>query len=51
MKCTFCGTDMKKGTGKMYVQTTGKVFYWCSSKCEKNFGMGRESKDRKWSKK
>jgi large subunit ribosomal protein L24e len=42
---------MKKGTGKMYVENTGRIFYWCSSKCEKNFALGREPKDMKWTKK
>lgn len=42
---------MKKGTGKMYVETNGRIHYWCSSKCEKNFNLGRDSKDMKWTKK
>ncbi len=35
-KCTFCGESIEKGTGKMYVNVDGKIFYFCSSKCEKN---------------
>jgi len=35
-KCTFCGTQIEKGTGKMYVYTSGKIAYFCSTKCEKN---------------
>jgi len=27
---------MEKGTGKMFVFKTGKISYFCSSKCEKN---------------
>ena len=36
MKCTFCGDELRTGTGKMFVKTDGRVFYFCSRKCEKN---------------
>ena len=36
MRCTFCKTEMEKGTGKMFVWNSGKLDYFCSSKCEKN---------------
>lgn len=36
MKCSFCSTQIEKGTGKMFVKIDGKIFYFCSSKCEKN---------------
>ncbi len=36
MKCSFCGKEIPKGTGIMYVQKTGKILYFCSRKCEKN---------------
>jgi large subunit ribosomal protein L24e len=36
MKCSFCSTEIEKGTGKIYVKKDGKMFYFCSSKCEKN---------------
>ena len=49
MKCSFCKTVMPRGTGKMYVRTDGTVYFWCSSKCEKNFGLGRNPKKVKWS--
>ena len=35
-KCTFCGCQIGKGTGKMFVLNSGKVLYFCSMKCEKN---------------
>ncbi|MBT4651659.1 50S ribosomal protein L24e [Candidatus Woesearchaeota archaeon] len=35
-RCNFCGESIKKGTGKIFVFTNGKVFNFCSSKCEKN---------------
>ena len=37
MECSFCSTEITKGTGKIFVKTDGKVLYFCSSKCEKNF--------------
>ncbi|MEW5897278.1 MAG: 50S ribosomal protein L24e [Nanoarchaeota archaeon] len=35
-KCTFCGRQIEKGTGKMFVYISGKIDNFCSSKCEKN---------------
>jgi len=49
MKCSFCNENMEAGTGKMFVRNDGKVFYFCSSKCEKNMlKLKREPKDVKW---
>ena len=49
MKCSFCKDDIELGTGKMFVRNDGKVFYFCSSKCEKNMlKLKREPKDVKW---
>lgn len=49
MKCTFCGNDIKKGTGKMFVKNDGKIFYFCSSKCEKNLlKLKRVARETKW---
>ncbi|MBW6451512.1 MAG: 50S ribosomal protein L24e [DPANN group archaeon] len=36
MKCTFCGKEMEKGTGKLVVKADGKILSFCKSKCEKN---------------
>jgi large subunit ribosomal protein L24e len=49
MKCSYCGKNIVAGTGKMFVKIDGTVFYFDTSKCEKSFMMGRESKKRKWS--
>lgn len=48
MKCSFCSSEITRGTGKMYVELNGRLHYWCSSKCEKNFSMGRGKKKLKW---
>jgi len=50
MKCSFCGKTIKKGTGKMFVKTNGEILYFCSSKCEKNYKLGRDPKKLKWTK-
>ncbi len=34
--CSFCGKEIEPGTGKMYVLRNGTVYYFCSSKCQKN---------------
>ena len=50
-KCTFCGTDIPRGTGKMFVKNDGKILYFCSNKCEKNMiTLGRKARTTKWTK-
>jgi large subunit ribosomal protein L24e len=36
MKCSFCESAIKPGTGKIYVKKDGKLFNFCKMKCEKN---------------
>ena len=49
MKCSFCGTEIEKGTGKMFVKNDGKLLYFCSKKCEKNtFKLKRKPREHKW---
>jgi large subunit ribosomal protein L24e len=49
MKCTFCGKTIIQGTGKIYVKKDGKVFNFCSLKCEKNqLKLKRKSINVKW---
>lgn len=51
VNCNFCGKELKKGTGKMFVQDNGAVKYFCSSKCEKNsLQLKRDPRKFKWSK-
>ena len=35
-ECSFCGENIEKGTGKIYVKKDGKTFNFCSNRCEKN---------------
>ncbi len=49
--CSFCGYDIEPGTGKMYVRRDGRVFYFCSGKCEKNMlKLRRKARKLKWTK-
>jgi len=33
MKCTYCTSEIKKGTGMMYVFRIGTLNYFCSNRC------------------
>jgi large subunit ribosomal protein L24e len=48
MKCSICKSNILKGSGKMFVRNDGKIFYFCGSKCQRNFRLGREAKKLKW---
>ena len=49
VKCSFCGKDIEKGKGKMFVKNDGKILYFCSSKCEKNMlKLRRKPRDQRW---
>jgi large subunit ribosomal protein L24e len=52
VKCSFCGNEIKPGTGLLFVRNDGKTFYYCSRKCEKNMlKLGRNPRKIKWIKK
>lgn len=51
MICTFCGDELVKGRGKMFVKASGQILYFCNSKCQKNFKMKRDGKKVTWTKK
>ena len=36
MKCAYCLSEIKKGTGLMYVYKTGETAFYCSNSCYKN---------------
>jgi len=49
VKCSFCGTEVKKGSGKVFVKDNGQVLNFCSSKCEKNLlVLKRDARKFKW---
>jgi large subunit ribosomal protein L24e len=47
--CNFCGNNFVH-KGKMYVLKSGKILYFCSSKCEKNHLLGRKGRNTTWTK-
>ncbi|MBI2148009.1 50S ribosomal protein L24e [Candidatus Woesearchaeota archaeon] len=51
MECTFCGKNIERGTGKMFVQNDGKILYFCTMKCEKNMlKLRRKAHTTPWTK-
>jgi large subunit ribosomal protein L24e len=49
--CSFCGKQIMPGTGKIFVQNTGKILYFDSAKCEKNMlKLNRKNTKLKWTK-
>ncbi|MEM2933321.1 MAG: 50S ribosomal protein L24e [Methanocellales archaeon] len=46
--CSFCNKTIEPGSGKMFVKKDGTIFYFCSSKCEKNMMLGRIPRKLKW---
>ncbi|MCQ8897890.1 MAG: 50S ribosomal protein L24e [Hadesarchaea archaeon] len=47
-RCSFCGGKLTPGTGTMLVKKDGSLLYFCSSKCERNFNLGRRPQRLKW---
>lgn len=47
-KCSFCGCEVQKGFGTLYATKTGDVFWYCSSKCERNKKLGRSANKLGW---
>ncbi len=48
-KCSFCGSNIERGTGKIFAKNDGSVLYFCSNKCEKNMRvLKRSAKFLKW---
>jgi len=35
-KCSFCGSNIEQGTGKLFAKNDSTLLYFCSNKCEKN---------------
>lgn len=47
--CSYCDKQIEKGTGKMIIQRTGKISWFCSKKCEKNMNkLKRDPRKFKW---
>ncbi|MBI4440610.1 50S ribosomal protein L24e [Candidatus Woesearchaeota archaeon] len=51
VNCSFCGREIERGTGKMFVKNDGKILYFCSHKCQTNLlDAHRNPTGKKWSK-
>ena len=46
--CDYTGEEIEPGTGIMYVRNDGTVLHFVDSKAEKNYKLGRESRDLEW---
>lgn len=47
--CSFCGSLLTTGTGKMFVKRDGTVLSFCSRKCEMNMTkLDRDPKKVRW---
>ena len=47
-KCVFCNDQIPQGRGIIFVELSGRILNFCSSKCRKNLKMGREGRKVKW---
>jgi len=47
-RCTFCGNEIERGTGFIFVEKVGKAHNYCSSKCFRNVQLGRKPKNARW---
>jgi large subunit ribosomal protein L24e len=47
-RCAFSGDEIPKGRGILFVKKDGSLYYFCSSKCRKNYKLKREGRKQKW---
>lgn len=47
-RCSYCRSIIEPGTGTMLVLNDGRIFNYCSRKCEKLLNMGRSPRRLKW---
>lgn len=51
MKCAFCGNELPKGRGIMYVKKDGKILYFDKRKCFNNYmKLKRSPTKTRWTK-
>ncbi|MEM1542300.1 MAG: 50S ribosomal protein L24e [Ignisphaera sp.] len=48
--CSYCSNEIEPGTGLMFVRNDGTIMWFCSSKCLKNYRLGRDPKKLPWTK-
>jgi large subunit ribosomal protein L24e len=47
-KCSYCGDQIPIGRGIIFVELSGRIMNFCSSKCRKNFNLGRDGSKLNW---
>ena len=48
-KCSFCGKEIKPGTGVIYVLNNGVIYRFCSKRCRLNMlEFKRDPRKFKW---
>ncbi len=48
--CIFCAHELAPGTGKLLVKNDGRLWYFCSRKCEKALlQLNRQARLTPWS--
>lgn len=49
MKCSFCGNEIERGRGILFVRKDGNLIYFDSGKCQTNMlDLGRKASKLKW---
>lgn len=46
--CSFCKKNYPDHKGLIIFTNDGKSHYYCSSKCRRNYNLGRDPKKIKW---
>ncbi|HLD98418.1 MAG TPA: 50S ribosomal protein L24e [Candidatus Nanoarchaeia archaeon] len=46
--CSYCKINYEVPRGLTYVLTNGEIMYFCSSKCQKNWNLGRRADKVNW---
>jgi large subunit ribosomal protein L24e len=47
MKCSYCTSEIERGTGLVYVKRNGAIRYYCSDRCYKYSELYRKKPSKK----
>lgn len=51
-ECSYCGRNMRPGTGMKYIKNDGTAFWFCSKRCRlSQLKFKRDPRKYKWTKK
>lgn len=48
VKCSYCGRQAKQSKLRIFVEISGRILNFCSSKCRRNYNLGRDAKKVGW---